>query len=190
MILQHRLQGQGQLNIVQENLTQKLRIKRNSILQGQIQGKGQWDSLQIKVTQKQRKLSHKERKINIPVQDQDQLQDHQGQPQGHHQGHCPDLIKEGSKQKVINQEWTNISIICVQSQGHHQGQIPDLLIKRPDMLNQRSISTNVIHRLVQNHSQDLVQGQGHTEQRQGQRKLKKITSSFTTFRLWYRLFGG
>ena len=40
------------------------------------------------------------------------------------------------------------------------------------MLNQRSISTKVIHRLVQNHSQDLVQGQGHTEQRQGQRKQK------------------
>ena len=40
------------------------------------------------------------------------------------------------------------------------------------MLNQRSISTTVIH-LVQNHSQDLVQGQGHTEQRQGQRKQKE-----------------
>ena len=38
------------------------------------------------------------------------------------------------------------------------------------MLNQRSISTSVSHRLVQNHSQDLVQGHGHTEQRQGQRK--------------------
>ena len=63
-------------------------------------------------------------------------------------------------------------MVCHQGQGHHQGQILDLLIKResrPDMLNQRSISTNVIHRLVQNHSQDLVQGQGHTEQRQGQR---------------------
>ena len=59
-----------------------------------------------------------------------------------------------------------------------QGQIPDLLIKRksrPDVLNQRSISTNVIYRLVPNHSQDLVQGQGHTEQRQGQKNKKKIT---------------
>ena len=57
-----------------------------------------------------------------------------------------------------------------------QSQIPDLLIKRksrPDVLNQRSISTNVIYRLVPNHSQDLVQGQGHTEQRQGQRKQKE-----------------
>ena len=41
------------------------------------------------------------------------------------------------------------------------------------MLNQRSISTSVSHRLVQNHSQDLVQGQGHKEQRQGQRKQKE-----------------
>ena len=41
-----------------------------------------------------------QRKINIPVQDRGQLQDHQG----HHQGHCPDLIKEGPKLKVINQE--------------------------------------------------------------------------------------
>ena len=41
------------------------------------------------------------------------------------------------------------------------------------MLNQRSISTSVSHRLVQNHSQDLVQVQGHAEQRQGQRKLKE-----------------
>ena len=55
-------------------------------------------------------------------------------------------------------------------QGHHQGQILDLFIKRksrPDVLHQR-----VSHRLVQKHSQDLVQGQGHTEQRQGQRKQK------------------
>ena len=29
-----------------------------------------------------------------------------------------------------------------------------------------------MHCLVQNHSQDLGQGQGHTEQRQGQRKQK------------------
>ena len=41
------------------------------------------------------------------------------------------------------------------------------------MQNQRSISTSVSHRLVQNHSQDLVQGQGHKEQRQGQRKQKE-----------------
>ena len=41
------------------------------------------------------------------------------------------------------------------------------------MLNQKSISTNVIHSLVQNHSQDLVQGQGHIEQRQDQRKQKE-----------------
>ena len=41
------------------------------------------------------------------------------------------------------------------------------------MLNQRFISTNIIHRLGQNHSQDLVQGQSHTEQRQGQRKQKE-----------------
>ena len=40
-------------------------------------------------------------------------------------------------------------------------------------MNQRSISTSVSHRLVQNHSQGLVQGQGHAEQRQGQRKLKE-----------------
>ena len=101
MILQHRLQGQGQLNIIQENLTQKLRIKRNKILQGQILGQGQRDILQEKVTQKQGKLSHRERKINTPDQDQGQFQDHhQGQPQGH----CPDLIKEGPKQSMGNQE--------------------------------------------------------------------------------------
>ena len=67
-------------------------------------------------------------------------------------------------------------IVCHQGQGHHQDQMLDLLIKRksrPDVLNQRSVSTNIIHRLVQTHSQDLVQGQGHTEQRQGQRKLKE-----------------
>ena len=47
---------------------------------------------------KQRKLSHRERKINTPDQDQGQFQDHhQGQPQGHHQGHCPDLIKKRTK---------------------------------------------------------------------------------------------
>ena len=89
-------------------------------------------------------------------------------------------IKEGPKLKVINQEGTNINIICHQSQdhlqGHHQGQILDLIIKResrPGVLNQRSISTNIIHRLVQNHSHDFVQGQCHTEQRQGQRKQKE-----------------
>ena len=88
----------------------------------------------------------------------------------------PDLIKEGPKLKVINQEWTNIKIVCHQGQGHHQGQMLDLLIKRksgPDVLNQRSISKNVIYCLVQNHSQDLVQGQGHTEQRQGQGQQKE-----------------
>ena len=129
------------------------------------------------MTIKQRKVSHRERKLNTLDQDQGQLQDHhQGQPQGHHQGHCLDLIKEGPEQSVGNQEWTNISIVCHQSQDHLQGQIPDILIKRksrPDVLNQRSISINVIHRLVQNHSQDLVQGQGHAEQRQGQRKQKE-----------------
>ena len=41
MILRSWLQGQGQLNIVQENLTQKLRIKRIKILQGQIPVQGQ-----------------------------------------------------------------------------------------------------------------------------------------------------
>ena len=41
------------------------------------------------------------------------------------------------------------------------------------MLNQRSISISVFHRLVQNHSQYLVQGQGHTKQRQGQRQQKE-----------------
>ena len=73
-----------------------------------------------------------------------------------------------------------MNIVCHESQdhlqGHHQGQIPELFIKRksrPDVLNQRFISTNVMHCLVQNHSQDLVQGQGHTEQRQGQRKQKE-----------------
>ena len=131
------------------------------------------------MTIKQRKVSHRKRKINIPVQDRGQLQDHYGQSQGHHQGHCADLLKEGSKQKMINQDRKNMNIVCHQSQdhlqGHHQGQIPDLLIKRksrPDVLNQKSISTNVIHRLVQNHSQDLVQSQGHTEQRQSQIKQK------------------
>ena len=101
-------------------------------------------------------MSHRERKIYTPGQDRCQLRDHhQGQPQGH----CPDLIKGGPKLTVINQEWTNINIVCHQSQCR----ILYLLIKiksRPDVLNQRSISTNVIHRLVQNHSQDLVQGQG------------------------------
>ena len=55
------LQGQGQLNIVQENLTEKLRIKRNKIFQGQIPVQSQLDILQGKVTIKQRKVSHKER---------------------------------------------------------------------------------------------------------------------------------
>ena len=89
------------------------------------------------MTIKQRKVSLRKRKINTTDQDQGQLQD---QHQGHHQGHYPDLIKEGPKQKVINQESTNIKIVCHQGQGHHQGQIPDRLIKRiprPDVLNQK-----------------------------------------------------
>ena len=41
------------------------------------------------------------------------------------------------------------------------------------MLKQRFISTNIIHCLVQNHGQDLIQGQGHAEQKKGQRKQKE-----------------
>ena len=55
-------------------------------------------------------------------------------------------------------------MVCHQAQDHLQCQILDLIKResRPDVLKQRFISTNVIHHLVQNHSQDLHQGQGHT----------------------------
>lgn len=81
---------------------------------------------------------------------------------------------------MTSQRGTNKNIIrhLVQDQlqGHYQGQVPDLLIKRksgPDVLNRRFVGTNVILRPVQNHSQDLVQDQGHIELRKGQRKQKE-----------------